>query len=415
MFTGLETAVETAFAIDVNTCTAAQLARGFRSLERFDAMAAAMRARMIAKVDADDLAAKNRCRDTTAWIAKHGATDRATAQRQVRIANALAEAPALAEATTNGTITTSHAHVITSALAGRPADTVADEAQMLVASAESMTLPSFAHGAGRWGKLNDRTGAHDPVKQPSWVHVNKTFTGRYALKGDLTADDGLRLKHYLDTSMDVVYRRERNKRSSPKNTPPPAFPPTPVRERTSSERCAEALVGLTESGFAADPEVPGGPQAAIGIVVTVEQDAAGTRATTNTGVEIDRAVLDEYCCDSQLYRLVRNQSNVIINEGRLKRTVTDKQRLSLASRDLGCAVPDCGIPPSWCHAHHIEFFRNGSTTDLDNLVLLCRRHHAQVHNNYWTIEKHPDKTFTFEPRDPNARSEPARRPVGAAV
>jgi hypothetical protein len=396
MFTGLETAAETAFAIDVNTCTAGQLALGFRSLERFDAMAAAMRARMIAKVDADDLAAKDRCRDTTAWIAKHSATDRATAQRQVRIANALAEAPALAEAMTKGTITTSHAHVITSALAGRPAET-------------------FAHGAGRWGKLNDTTGAHDPVKQPSWVHLNKTFTGRYALKGDLTADDGHRLKHYLDTSMDVVYRNERNKRNAPKNTRPPAFPPTPARERTSGERCAEALVGLTESGFTANPDVPGGPQAAIGIVVTVEQDAAASGAMTARGVEIDRAVLDEYCCDSNLYRLVRNQKNVVLNEGRLKRTVTDKQRLSLASRDLGCAVPDCGIPPSWCHAHHIEFFRNGGTTDLDNLVLLCRRHHSQVHNNYWTIKKHPDKTFTFEPQDPNAKPERARTPAGTAA
>jgi hypothetical protein len=123
-----------------------------------------MRARMIAKVDADDLAAKDRCRDTTAWIAKHGAIDRVTAQRQVRIASALAEAPALAEAMTNGTITTSHAHVITSALAGRPADVIAAESAMLVQSAESMTLPSFAHGAGRWGKQNDTTGAHDPVK-----------------------------------------------------------------------------------------------------------------------------------------------------------------------------------------------------------------------------------------------------------
>jgi hypothetical protein len=175
------------------------------------------------------------------------------------------------------------------------------------------------------------------------------------------------------------------------------------------------LVGLTESGFAADPEVPAGPQATVGIVVTVEQDAAGTGATTNTGVEIDRAVLDEYCCDSHLYRLVRNDQNVVLNVGRAKRTVTDKQRLTLASRDMGCAVPDCGIPPSWCHAHHIEFFKDGGKTDLDNLVLLCRRHHTQVHNNHWKIKKHPDKTITFEsndrPNEPNASNEQVNPPA----
>jgi hypothetical protein len=397
----------------VRVCSAAELAGGFRSLERIDAMTAAMRAEMIAKAEADDLAAKDRCRDTAAWIAKHGEVDRATARRQIRVAHHLAETPALAEAMAKGSITTSHANVITNALAGRPAEAIAHDSRMLIESAETMTMASFTHGTGKWAKQNDTTGAHDPIKQPSWVILNQQFNGRFALKGDLAPDDGRRLKHYLDTAIDVVYRRERDKRTAPKNTRPPSFPPP--RERTSGERASEALLGLTESGFTTNPELPGGPQAAIGIVVTVEQDATGSGATTTTGEEISRAVLDEYCCDSHLYRLVRNGKNVVLDQGRSRRTVGDQQRLSLAGRDRGCAVPDCGIPPSWCHAHHIEFFKNGGKTDLDNLVLLCRSHHAQVHNNYWQIKKHPDKTFTFEPRDPNARPERARIPSKPAA
>jgi hypothetical protein len=44
-----------------------------------------------------------------------------------------------------------------------------------------------------------------------------------------------------------------------------------------------------------------------------------------------------------------------------------------------------------CHAHHVaEWVADHGTTDLDNLVLLCSRHHHVVHEAGWTITPAPD-------------------------
>jgi hypothetical protein len=48
---------------------------------------------------------------------------------------------------------------------------------------------------------------------------------------------------------------------------------------------------------------------------------------------------------------------------------------------------------------------NGGSTDLDNLVLLCRRHHWMVHEGKWQLVSGDDgrmlaipPTLTFGPR-----------------
>ncbi|HUP85418.1 MAG TPA: HNH endonuclease signature motif containing protein [Acidimicrobiales bacterium] len=37
------------------------------------------------------------------------------------------------------------------------------------------------------------------------------------------------------------------------------------------------------------------------------------------------------------------------------------------------------------HAHHIVWFSTGGPTVIENLVLLCRRHHRAVHEGEWGI------------------------------
>jgi hypothetical protein len=48
-------------------------------------------------------------------------------------------------------------------------------------------------------------------------------------------------------------------------------------------------------------------------------------------------------------------------------------------RDGGCVATGCDIPHRWCDAHHILHWIDGGGTDLDNLILLCRRHHTMWH------------------------------------
>ncbi len=58
-------------------------------------------------------------------------------------------------------------------------------------------------------------------------------------------------------------------------------------------------------------------------------------------------------------------------------------RRGLNVRDRGCVV--CGAPPVQCDAHHLVSWIDGGTTAIWNLVLLCRRHHVDLHAGRWRI------------------------------
>lgn len=40
---------------------------------------------------------------------------------------------------------------------------------------------------------------------------------------------------------------------------------------------------------------------------------------------------------------------------------------------------------------------DGGTTDLDNLALLCARHHHTVHDQHWTLRRQPDGRYGARP------------------
>jgi hypothetical protein len=104
-------------------------------------------------------------------------------------------------------------------------------------------------------------------------------------------------------------------------------------------------------------------------------------------------------------RLLRRRHHVW-EEGRRFRTVPPRMRRALEIRDRHCAFPGCRIGIGWCEAHHIHEWEHGGETNLDNLVLLCSRHHHVVHEGGWTIVKNPGidpgcpTWLTFEPPDP---------------
>jgi hypothetical protein len=75
----------------------------------------------------------------------------------------------------------------------------------------------------------------------------------------------------------------------------------------------------------------------------------------------------------------------------------------LTARDRGCVFPGCGRPPEWTDGHHIRHWIHGGPTTLENLALLCRRHHRLVHEGGWQLVRR-DKTWTALAPLPRARS-----------
>src|SRR3954468_1493758 len=57
-----------------------------------------------------------------------------------------------------------------------------------------------------------------------------------------------------------------------------------------------------------------------------------------------------------------------------------------------CRFPGCTRHRK-LHAHHVVYWSLGGKTDLDNLVLLCSRHHTVVHQQGFSLVLHPDRRF----------------------
>lgn len=87
-------------------------------------------------------------------------------------------------------------------------------------------------------------------------------------------------------------------------------------------------------------------------------------------------------CDAGFRTLVLGSHGEVLHEGRLQRYFTSAQRRALAVRDGGCVATGCSAPPNWCHAHHVdEWKQHNGKTDINNGVLLCPAHHYWLHHS----------------------------------
>jgi len=94
------------------------------------------------------------------------------------------------------------------------------------------------------------------------------------------------------------------------------------------------------------------------------------------------------CCDAGILPIVMKCPSIPLDVGRRRRLVTPEQRRTLHARDKGCAYPGCHNPARWTDAHHIRHWADGGLTNLDNMVLLCRRHHRTIHTGAWQVRIH---------------------------
>jgi hypothetical protein len=109
------------------------------------------------------------------------------------------------------------------------------------------------------------------------------------------------------------------------------------------------------------------------------------RATTRTGDPLSQNDTDLATGDAHHTILQLDPDGVALTLGHSERHATPGQRRTLTAHDGGCTSPGCDTPPQWCDAHHIHHWQHGGRTDLDNLTLLCRHHHAITHRTSWTL------------------------------
>jgi hypothetical protein len=95
-------------------------------------------------------------------------------------------------------------------------------------------------------------------------------------------------------------------------------------------------------------------------------------------------------CRHQLAEMIRERGREVLHVGRAHRTAPPRLRRALEVRDQHCTAPGCHIDSSRCEAHHVHEWELGGGTDLDNMVLLCTRHHHAVHEGRMSIRRRPE-------------------------
>jgi hypothetical protein len=198
-----------------------------------------------------------------------------------------------------------------------------------------------------------------------------------------TADDGsLHLNGYLDPVGGAVLRNalEPLARRSSKDD-----------HRLRPQRLGDAIVELAEHRQNIQMQVTSSLETLLDLT-----GAPGAEAEFSLPISAKTA--QRWACDCSVTRVLMKDS-VVIDVGQAERTIRGPKRRALNARDQHCQWPGCERPASWCDGHHIVFWMHGGGDDLDNLVLLCARHHWKVHEGGWKlIGTEEGKILTLAPR-----------------
>jgi hypothetical protein len=165
----------------------------------------------------------------------------------------------------------------------------------------------------------------------------------------------------------------------------------PDDDRCLEQRNADALVELASGG---------GSQAQIQVTSSLETLmalAGAPAAEMEHCLPVSSKTIERLACDSSLARVLLNSESQVIDVGRSKRVVSEPGRRALAARDGHCLWTKCDRPASRSAAHHLVHWIHGGTSDLDNLILLCHRHHRMVHEGGWQIVRGDDGSIVTIP------------------
>ncbi|MDX1874622.1 DUF222 domain-containing protein [Mycolicibacterium sp. 120266] len=333
---------------------------------------------IVAEIDRTDLAGMTGCRSINALVAwKTGMSER-NAEVIVAVANRLDDFPRCAQGMREGKLSLDQVGVI----AERAADGSDAHYSELALSATVSQLRTAINFVPR----PQPKGKTEPTPQITKTEHGQHTTYRITLPRleAATLDAALQSRH------DGLIAEH------------PADDQTPLPTRV------DAFMSLVKAGWDTDVAArPHGQHTTVIVHVEVDQPAAlhlGPILTDNER----RELLCDTTCEVWFQR-----DGQPIGAGRSTRTISRRLRRALEHRDRHCVIPGCASTRG-LHAHHLTHWEDGGPTELDNLVLLCPRHHRQHHRGEITITGPADRlVVTDTDGDPIDRGSLARPPTTA--
>ena len=319
------------------------------------------------------------------WLNWRTGIDLGAAREKVRVARALPGLPRISAALACGSISYAKVRAITRVA------TPATEQRLL-----DVALAGTASHVERIVRAWRRTDRVIAAQEADARHLSRHLTtwidddGMLVLRGRLTPEIGAVLHRALEAAADQLRRES-------KDAPETGL----VAEVTWGQRRADALGRLAEVALTADLDA-GHAGDRYQVVLHVEA-AAGADAADVPGdgaLEVDDAAIhvsaetsQRLACDASVVTMHHDADGHVLDVGRKTRTIPIAIRRALSARDTRCQFPGCSAKR--CDAHHIDHWMDGGPTALDNLVLLCRRHHRLVHEGGFTLRWRPDRTIAF--------------------
>jgi hypothetical protein len=157
-----------------------------------------------------------------------------------------------------------------------------------------------------------------------------------------------------------------------------------------------AVGGTTEStggtaGGACDPFTHIRPRVALMVPVLSLLGLSDEPATLEGIGPIDIATARKLAANApSITRILTHpETGTILSVGRKKYRVPKALKRWLQMRDQTCSKPGCGAPAYLCDLDHIEEWQHGGESSVQNLVHLCKKHHAEKHHTGWQTEMTP--------------------------
>ena len=228
----------------------------------------------------------------------------------------------------------------------------ADNEKDLLEISDHATAAHIEKIVGAWRRVDRLSDAEAEGKrhESRYVQLFVDDDGMYVLRGRLDPDVGEVFKKALEAAGDALYGKWRVGNSGVGADAASDVDAHPALEVSAEQRRADA-VGLLE---------------ASGLVVSAETSR-------------------RLSCDASLVVMTHAADGAsVLDVGRKRRTVPPPIRRALDHRDGGYRFPGCGL--EYTDAHHLRHWADGGETKLDNLVLMCRRHHRAVHEDGFRVE-----------------------------
>ena len=145
------------------------------------------------------------------------------------------------------------------------------------------------------------------------------------------------------------------------------------------------------------------------LFVHLRQDDAAAPWTTelHDGTPLCSDSLRRLACDASLVTALTDENNQPLALGRRRRTVSAPLLRALELRDRHCRFPGC-TSRAYLDAHHIQHWLHGGNTDADNLLLVCRHHHTQLHEGGCTVAMEEGRPAFRDPRGAIIPASPSR-------